>query len=231
MDHPASEPSLSPEAPILLHNEHPAILALSQADPKLAQLIRLVGELTLMPSSHPFESLAMSIISQQLSAKAAATIKSRVKHLIPDFTPETVLAADEAAIRACGVSAPKIRYIRDLSSKITAGEVLLDSLYELDNAELLKQLTSVKGIGIWTAEMFLIFALGRPDVMSLGDAGLQRAARWLHQLGEREDGNYLGQIAPVWAPYRSYASLYLWRAVDLGFVASGQRVEDCVSLS
>ncbi|MDR6883413.1 hypothetical protein [Bacillus sp. 3255] len=138
----------------------------------------------------------MSIISQQLSAKAAATIKARVKLAVPEFTPEQVLAADEAAIRQCGVSFPKIRYIRDLSSKVIAGELRLDNLRELDNEELLRQLTGVKGIGVWTAEMFMIFALGRADVMSVGDAGLQRAARWLHQLDERKDGNYLGQIAP-----------------------------------
>ncbi|NOV02587.1 DNA-3-methyladenine glycosylase family protein [Paenibacillus planticolens] len=225
------DPSVSTHTAILLHKEHPAILALSEADSRLACLIRLVGELTLTPSSSPFESLAMSIISQQLSAKAAATIKARVKLIVPEFTPELILAADEVAIRQCGVSFPKIRYIRDLSSKILAGEVRLDSLQELDNAELLKQLTSVKGIGVWTAEMFMIFALGRPDVMSVGDAGLQRAARWLHQLEERKDGNYLAQIAPPWTPYRSFASLFLWRAVDMGFVDSGLPVEDCLNAS
>lgn len=225
-DSPVSTPTA-----ILLHKEHPAILALSEADSRLASLIRLVGELTLTPSSSPFESLAMSIISQQLSAKAAATIKARVKLVVPEFSPELVLAADEVAIRQCGVSFPKIRYIRDLSSKVIGGEVRLDSLHELDNAELLKQLTSVKGIGVWTAEMFMIFTLGRPDVMSIGDAGLQRAARWLHQLEERKDGNYLGQIAPSWAPYRSFASLYLWRAVDMGFVDSGLPVEACLDAS
>ena len=107
------------------------------------------------------------------------------------------------------------------------GEVTLDNLQDLDNTELLKQLTSVKGIGAWTAEMFLIFTLGRPDVMSIGDAGLQRAAKWLHTLADRKDGNYLGEIAPNWAPYRSFASLYLWRAIDMGYVDSGLQVEAC----
>ncbi|WP_079415385.1 DNA-3-methyladenine glycosylase family protein [Paenibacillus ferrarius] len=230
METQSSEEQLLPApttSSIRLHKEHPAILALCQADSRLAQLIHLIGERTLTPSAFPYESLAMSIISQQLSAKAAATIKARVKLVIPAFTPELVLAADETAIRACGVSFPKIRYIRDLSTKIISGEVNLDRLHELDNAELLKQLTSVKGIGVWTAEMFMIFALGRSDVMAIGDAGLQRAARWLHQLEERKDCNYLGQIAPVWAPYRSFASLYLWRAVDLGYVDSGLPVEEC----
>lgn len=222
------EPPVSSRTIILLHKEHPAILALSEADNRLACLIRLVGELTLTPSSSPFESLAMSIISQQLSAKAAATIKARVKLIVPAFTPELVLAADEVAIRQCGVSFPKIRYIRDLSTKVVEGDLRLDALHELDNEELLKQLTSVKGIGVWTAEMFMISALGRQDVMSVGDAGLQRAARWLHQMEERKDGNYLGQIAPAWSPYRSFASLYLWRAVDMGFVDSGLPVEACL---
>ncbi|MCY9666166.1 DNA-3-methyladenine glycosylase [Paenibacillus alginolyticus] len=220
--------SIQPEvSTILLNKQHPAILTLSQADSKLASLIELIGDLTLTPSYKPFESLVMSIISQQLSAKAAATIKARVKLILPDVTPELVLAVEEEAIRQCGVSYPKIRYIRDLSSKVIAREVELDNLQALDNTELLKQLTSVKGIGSWTAEMFLIFTLGRPDVMSIGDAGLQRAAKWLHTLSDRKDGNYLGEIAPNWAPYRSFASLYLWRAIDRGFVDSGLQVEAC----
>lgn len=213
---------------ILLNKQHPAITALTGADSKLASLIELIGELTLTPSNKPFESLVMSIISQQLSAKAAATIKARVKLIIPTVTPELVLAVEEEAIRQCGVSYPKIRYIRDLSIKVLNGEVTLDNLQDLDNAELLKQLTSVKGIGVWTADMFLIFTLGRPDVMSVGDAGLQRASKWLHNLADRKDGNYLGEIAPSWAPYRSYASLYLWRAIDMGYVDSGLQVEACM---
>ncbi|KRF38691.1 DNA-3-methyladenine glycosidase [Paenibacillus sp. Soil787] len=212
---------------MLLNKEHSAIKTLSQADSKLASLIELIGDLTLTPSHKPFESLVMSIISQQLSAKAAATIKARVKLIIPDVTPELVLAVEEEAIRQCGVSYPKIRYIRDLSTKVISGEVTLNRLQDLDNAELLKQLTSVKGIGAWTAEMFLIFTLGRTDVMSIGDAGLQRAAKWLHSLADRKDGNYLGEIAPNWAPYRSLASLYLWRAIDMGYVDSGLQVEAC----
>ncbi len=223
-----SNQSIQPEVTtILLNKMHPAIIAFSQADSKLASLIELIGDLILTPSYKPFESLVMSIISQQLSAKAAATIKARVKLVIPNVTPELVLAAEEEAIRQCGVSYPKIRYIRDLSTKVITGEVALDNLQDLDNTELLKQLTSVKGIGAWTAEMFLIFTLGRPDVMSIGDAGLQRAAKWLHTLADRKDGNYLGEVAPNWAPYRSFASLYLWRAIDMGFVDSGLPVEAC----
>jgi len=205
-----------------LNNEHPAINALCQADSKLATLIRLVGDIALKPSVNPYESLVMSIIAQQLSAKAASTIQARVRLVVPQVTPELVLAADEEAIRQCGVSYPKIRYIRDLSSKVLTGEVTLDNLHTLDDETLMKQLTSVKGIGKWTAEMFMIFSLGRPDVMSIGDAGLQRAAKWLHQLDERDDANYLGAVAPIWAPYRSYASLYLWRAIDNGYVDAGQ---------
>jgi DNA-3-methyladenine glycosylase II len=207
--------------------QHPAITFLKQADRKLGALIELIGALTLTPSSNPYESLVMSIISQQLSAKAATTIKSRVKLILPRITPEHVLAANEEAIRQCGVSYPKIRYIRDLSDKVLTGEVMLDDLHQLDSDVLMKQLTSVKGIGTWTAEMFLIFSLDRPDVTSLGDAGLQRAAKWLHGLEDRHDSNYLGQIAPAWAPYRSFASLYLWRSIDMGYVDSGLQVDAC----
>ncbi|RTE08691.1 DNA-3-methyladenine glycosylase family protein [Paenibacillus whitsoniae] len=221
---------LAQPSSIYLHAQHPAILALSQADPKLGRLIQLLGDITLTPSFRPYESLVLSIISQQLSAKAALTIKNRVNALIPEIAPEHVLATDEEAIRQCGVSYPKIRYIRDLSAKVLSGDVALDQLEALDSAELLKQLTAVKGIGVWTAEMFLIFTLGRPDVLSIGDAGLQRAARWLHALPERADRNYLAVAAEAgagWAPYRSYASLYLWRAIDTGLVDTGLPVEAC----
>ncbi|MFC5450522.1 DNA-3-methyladenine glycosylase family protein [Paenibacillus aestuarii] len=214
--YPPTEPHI-----VHLNKEHPAVIALCQVDSKLAALIRLVGDMALKPSANPYESLVMSIMAQQLSAKAAGTIQARVRLIVPQVTPELVLAADEETIRQCGVSYPKIRYIRDLSSKVLGGEVTLDDLHALDDETLMKQLTSVKGIGKWTAEMFMIFSLGRPDVMSVGDAGLQRAARWLHQLEERKDGNYLGAVAPAWSPYRSYASLYLWRAVDNGYVDKG----------
>ncbi|UJF33492.1 DNA-3-methyladenine glycosylase family protein [Paenibacillus hexagrammi] len=213
---------------IHLNYQHPAIEMLCNADPKLRMLIRLVGELSLTYGDDPFRSLAMSILSQQLSAKAAATIQARVLELIPEFTPEQLLAADPELLRSCGVSRPKIRYIQDLSQKSLSGELNFSDLDIKNDAEWIKELTTIKGVGTWTAEMFLIFNLGRPNVLSLGDAGLQRAARWLHQIDERPDGNYLGQAGASWSPYRSYASLYLWRAIDLGFVDSGHDVEGCL---
>jgi DNA-3-methyladenine glycosylase II len=205
-----------------------SIRTLCQADPRMEMLIQLVGDVTIPLGTDPFHSLAMSIIGQQLSAKAANTIKGRVKLLAPEFTPVHVRAIDVELFRQAGVSYAKISYIHDLCDKIMAQDVRLDTLQELDQDDLIKHLTSIKGIGKWTAEMFLIFSLGKPDVLSLGDAGLQRAARWLHQLDERKDGNYLGQVARLWSPYRSYASLYLWESIDLGFVDSGLTLEQCV---
>jgi DNA-3-methyladenine glycosylase II len=201
---------------------------LCQADPRMEMLIQLVGDVSVHLGTDPFYSLAMSIIGQQLSAKAANTIKGRVKLLAPEFTPELVRQIDVELFRQAGVSYAKISYIHDLCDKIIAEDVSFAALDGLEQDDLVKHLTRIKGIGKWTAEMFLIFSLGKPDVLSLGDAGLQRAARWLHELEELKDGNYLGQVAPLWSPYRSYASLYLWEAIDLGFVDSGLTLEQCV---
>jgi DNA-3-methyladenine glycosylase II len=211
---------------LIVHEE--SVRALSQADPRLGMLIRLVGNVTITLGSDPFQSLSMSIIGQQLSAKAAGTIRERVKLLAPDFTPLHVRAIAADTFRGAGVSFAKIAYIHDLCDKILAGDVDLDGLNELENQAIVESLTAIKGIGKWTAEMFLIFSLGKADVLSVGDAGLQRAAKWLHQLEDRKDGNYLGQVAPLWSPYRSFASLYLWQAIDLGFVDSGLTIQQWV---
>jgi DNA-3-methyladenine glycosylase II len=212
---------------IHLTMQEESIRGLCQADPKLEMLIGIVGEVKIPLGLDPFHSLAMSIIGQQLSAKAANTIKARVKLLAPDFTPEYVRVIDTEMFRQAGVSYAKIAYIQDLCDKILARDVDFTALDELDNEAIVRSLTGIKGIGKWTAEMFLIFSLGKANVLSLGDAGLQRAAKWLHSLEERKDRNYLGQVAPLWEPYRSFASLYLWKAIDLGFVDSGLTIEHC----
>jgi DNA-3-methyladenine glycosylase II len=195
------------------------IQTLCEADARLAVLIRRIGDVTLPLADKPFESLAMSIIGQQLSPKAAGTIKSRVRALLPDFTPETVLHAETELFRSAGVSGPKTAYIKDLSAKVLTGDLQFDGLDKHDEETIVELLTRVKGIGRWTAEMFLIFSLGKLDVMSTGDAGLQRSAKWLFQMEDRPDRKYLEQHAPRWAPYRSVASLYLWEAIDSGLIA------------
>lgn len=188
------------------------------ADPHLARLVEMVGTITIGKRGDLFSSLAKSLVGQQLSVKAAATIIGRVGEASGGWTPEALLAASEEALRAAGLSKQKLGYIRELAQAVQRKELDYDALSALNDEEAIAALTKVKGIGRWTAEMFLIFSLGREDVLSLGDAGLRRAARWLY--AEREGDADLAQLGEKWKPYRTIASLYLWEAVDQGFVGN-----------
>ncbi|MFC3800410.1 DNA-3-methyladenine glycosylase family protein [Cohnella sp. GCM10012308] len=205
---------------LIVHAETPEGRYLRQADPVLARLIERIGEIRLTPSRTPYESLVGSIVSQMLSAKVAAVIKQRLATLNgAPLTPESLLAHGEETLRGIGLSYAKVRSIHDLSRRTLSGELDYEALGVLPEAEAVAMLTQVKGIGKWTAEMFLIFSLGRPDVLSLGDAGLQRAAQWLYgRLDPDEAPGSLGRYADRWSPYRSIACLYLWRAIDDGYV-------------
>jgi DNA-3-methyladenine glycosylase II len=159
-----------------------------------------------------FHSLASAIIAQQLSVKAADTILHRVMHVTSNpLTPGNFLAAEQELLRAAGLSKSKIFYICNLAEAIGKG-LSKRGLQKLDDADAIVCLTAVKGIGAWTAEMYLIFGLKRVDVLSLGDAGLQRAARTLYNRGHYREG-LLQQVGEAWRPYRSVASWYLWRSL------------------
>ncbi|MCT2195726.1 DNA-3-methyladenine glycosylase [Paenibacillus sp. p3-SID1389] len=202
--------------------DDPRVKALASADPRMGRLIALIGSLATKPQGPLFTELARSIISQQISVKAASTIRGRVIELAGELSPAALLAQSDADLRAAGLSASKVAYLKDLSDKVQSGQLDLDRLQELDDEEVIKQLVSVKGIGRWSAEMFLIFALGREHVVSYGDAGLQRAAKWVYDMEERPDRKYLQQAAAQWPSYGSIASLYLWEAINRGHVDSGE---------
>lgn len=157
----------------------------------------------------PFADLASSIISQQLSIKAADTILRRALVHLGSLTPKAVLAVKAEDLRAAGVSGPKVRYLKALAEAVHSGELDFSSFASQSSEEVIATLTKVPGIGRWTAEMFLIFVLGHSDVLSLGDAGLKRAARKLY--GEKKE---LAVIGRKWRPYSSVASWYLWRHLD-----------------
>lgn len=212
-----------------LQADDPRLAALSAADARMGALISLIGEIQTTPQGPHFSSLARSIISQQISVKAAATIRGRVLELAGELSPAALSAVNDEALREAGLSASKVAYLRDLSSKVLSSEVVFERLYEMSDSEVIQSLTSVKGIGKWTAEMFLIFGLGREDVVSIGDAGLQRAAKWLYNLEERSDRKYLQQAMNLWSPYGSIASLYLWEAINIGHVDSGQTLDQLLS--
>jgi DNA-3-methyladenine glycosylase II len=212
-----------------LHANDPRVQFLSAADPRMSALINLIGEVKTNTQEPHFASIARSIISQQISVKAAATIRGRVIELAGELSPAALMGQSDESLRAAGLSAAKVAYIRDLCSKVLSGEVSLDQLQELSDEEATAKLVSIKGIGKWTAEMFLIFGLGRENIVSTGDAGLQRAAKWLHEMDERPDRKYLQQVAHLWSPYGSIASLYLWEAINTGHVDSGGNLNERIA--
>lgn len=201
---------------------HPQPLAaeatahLRAADPVLRGLIDRIGpiEQTLEPDL--WWSLVDAIVSQQLSVKAAATIAGRVAALGADGrpTPREILAADDERLRAAGLSRAKTVYVKDLAAKWLDGTLRHEQLREMDDAEVVAELTRVKGIGTWTAEMILIFTLGRPDVLPVDDLGVRVAAQRLYGLAERPGRDELLRIGEPWRPWRTLASRYLW--VSLG---------------
>lgn len=163
-----------------------------------------------------YGTLVRTIVGQQLSTKAARTIYNRVTALFGDRppTPEEVLAADEETLRAAGLSRPKISYLRDLASRVIDGELDLGALHDLPDEEVIRQITGVKGLGRWSADMFLIFHLARPDVLPVGDLGIRRAVERAYSLPDLPDADTLHAIAAPWRPERTLACLYLWESLD-----------------
>lgn len=211
---------------ITFHPSDEIIVSICSRDTNICKLIAKIGPLTLRTNENHLEALVMSIIGQQLSAKAASTIRKRVKMLCGEITPERVLRTPIENFRNAGVSRTKIEYIFDLCNKVHSNEISFANFHSLENEMVINSLTSVKGIGRWTAEMFLLFSLGRLNVLSLGDAGLQRATKWLYQLDDRPKNKYMEEVSVNWHPYYSIVSLYLWESINLGFVDHFPTIED-----
>ncbi len=188
---------------------------LAKADPIMKRLIAQHGHCPIAAREfQPFHMLANSIISQQLSTKAAATIKIRVGALVGvPFQIRKVLSTTPEKLRGAGLSGAKTRYIRELAAHVSDGRLDFDEIVLLDDEAVIEKLIIVPGIGRWTAEMFLLFGLKRLDVLALGDAGLQRAARNLYGK-KRQSATLLPRVGENWRPYRSIASWYLWRSLE-----------------
>ena len=166
----------------------------------------------------PFHVLTTSIISQQLSTKAADTIQGRVHAAVGTrkwLKPQHLLDISHEELRACGLSNAKAKWLKALAARTNSGEFSFARLRQLDDEAAIEVLDELPGIGRWTAEMMLIFALGRADVFSLGDAGLRRAVNLLYNDGEPLDEDQTLEVAARWAPYRSVASWYLWRSLEM----------------
>jgi DNA-3-methyladenine glycosylase II len=199
-----------------------ALERLSASDPVMARLIDRYGApdgVLRRRGRRPgdaYGALLRSIVGQQLSTKAARSIYERLLGLFDSRTPtpRELLAADPEELRSAGLSRAKVAYLRDLAERVEDGDLELDHLSELPDEEVSDQLTAVKGLGPWTVDMFLIFHLGRPDVLPVGDLGIRRAAQIAYGLDELPEAAELERIAEPWRPWRSLACLYLWRSLD-----------------
>src|SRR3954451_6596585 len=197
---------------------------LAAADPTMAALIERLGEIDLekrlggRSEERPpdgYGALLRAIVGQQLSTKAARTIYGRILDLFEGSTPspEQLLEADETALRGAGLSGRKVEYVRDLASHVLSGELELERLDDLADEEVIEEIVAVRGLGRWTAEMFLIFHLERPDVLSGGDLGIRKAIQIEYGLEEMPSPLRTVDIVERWSPDRSLASLYLWESL------------------
>lgn len=197
---------------------------LAAGDPTMAALIERLGKIDIATRlkrrseerpADAYGALLRAIVGQQLSTKAARTIYGRVLELFGGATPspEQLLEADEADLRACGLSGRKAEYVRDLAAHVLDGELELDRLEQLSDEEAIAEIVAVRGLGTWTAEMFLIFHLERPDVLSGGDLGIRKAIQIEYGLKEMPAPAKVIEIGEPWRPHRSLASLYLWESL------------------
>lgn len=195
-------------------------LALNQlklADPILCEIINRVGEYRLEYRDPSFETLVKSIVYQQLSGRVASVIFARLASAAGgNLTPASILKLRPARMRAAGLSAQKTAYIRDLARHTRDGRLVFEDLQRLSDEAVIEALTIVKGIGVWTAHMFLMFALRRPDVLPTGDLGIRAAIRKAYGLAELPKPAEVETLARPWRPYCSVASWYLWRSLEAG---------------
>lgn len=193
-----------------------ALNHLKDSDPVLAGIIARVGPVKPAFRAPTFHALARSIVYQQLNGKAARTIFERFETAAGgELTPQSVLALSAEQMRACGLSRQKLSYLRDLAEKTLGGEVVFERLPEMSDADVIAHLTRVKGIGMWSAQMFLMFALRRPNVMPTGDYGIRAAMKKAYRKRRLPKPKEMLRIARRWEPYCTLACYYLWRSLDV----------------
>lgn len=184
-------------------------------DPKLAKIIQKVGKYEISLVKNPYKSLIDAIITQQLSGAAADSISKKFQKLYQRYPkPADVINTSDSKLRSVGLSKMKVTYIKDLSEKIQSKELRISSLKDRSDEEVVSHLTQVKGIGRWTAEMFLIFSLGRLDVLPVGDLGLKKGMQRLYSMPELPEKDEIEEIAEKWRPYRTVATWYIWKSLN-----------------
>lgn len=196
-----------------------AIRSLRKVDPVLANVIDTVGKCSLVPrieGTH-FDYVVRSIVYQQLSGKAAATIHGRFLALLDKKkpAPAQILKIAGPDLRKAGLSGQKAKYIRSVAEQTHSGQLAIEQMHELSDEEIIAALTQIKGVGVWTAQMFLIFRLGRPDVLPIGDLGIQKGVQLAYGLRKLPKPERVQKIGNKWAPYRTVGSWYMWRLLDV----------------
>jgi DNA-3-methyladenine glycosylase II len=192
-----------------------AILHLKRSDPVLSAIIGRVGDYSIRFRDPDFETLVKSIVSQQLSGRVAAVIFGRLSDAVAGkMTPASILKLRPSRMRTLGLSGSKTAYIRDLARHTRDGAVVFQELADLPDEEVIARLTKVKGIGVWTVHMFLMFALRRPNVLPVGDLGIRNAVRKAYALEQMPTPKDVEAMAAKWHPYCTVASWYLWRSLE-----------------
>jgi DNA-3-methyladenine glycosylase II len=193
-----------------------AILHLKKSDPVLAEIIERIGPCRIQYGEPTFHSLAEAIVYQQLNGKAAETIFKRFADLAGmPLTPEGILKLTDEQMRAVGLSKQKSSYLKDMAERAMCRELDFSRLHDMSDAEVIEHLTQVKGVGVWTAQMFLMFTLKRPNVLPVGDYGVQNAIRRHYRKRKLPKPAQMEKIAKSWEPYRSVACWYLWKSMDV----------------
>jgi DNA-3-methyladenine glycosylase II len=188
--------------------------ALARRDPVMGAIMRAHPKVYMTPRGEPFFTLARAICGQQISVKAAQSVWNRFAACVEKVSPEHVLKQQRKALRACGLSERKVEYIADLAQHFADGRIHVHKWPAMDDEAIIEELTAVRGIGRWTAEMFLMFNLLRPDVFPLDDLGLQKGIRVSYYKGRKISLKTMRRLGESWRPWRSVATWYLWRSLD-----------------
>lgn len=210
----------------MIRTEDEAVQFICKRDACMKRLITIIGDIEVQLRTDYLASIVRSIVGQQISVHAAEAIYGRLKKLLEgEITADRLLIKSKEELRRAGLTNQKVKYIKDLAEKVTTGELDLKHINTYDDEAVIEQLVRVKGIGKWTAEVFLILTLGREDVLAIDDVGIQRAAKWLYKVEKEERRNILIEKSPNWKPYRSIVSFYLWEAIHKGFLTDYESIE------
>ena len=203
---------------IILTPDDSKVKKIKNKDKKFKELVEMVGEIEIALDNNYFSSLVQAIVGQQLSMKAAETIWNRVISLLGEVNFDNILNTSDEDLKSVGLSRSKVIYVKDLAQKFRDKTINIDEIDKLEDEDIVNELIKVKGIGRWTAEMFLIFSLGRMDVFSMQDLGLKKSVQWLYNLPDLPSNDFLKELSDKFKPYRTILSLYLWGAINKGII-------------